>query len=118
MTNLANKYNIKLNLKNNEIESLLNLIIELSHRKQKHIYESFNNPDASIKILTNCFAYMAIENLKELNYKNFLEAIRDNSNLCLSQLDIENKLVINEEMVYNQEEINRDKIFVLTKKRM
>ena len=116
MTNLANKHNVKLNLDYYEIDQLIDLIIELSHRKPKYVYESFNNPDASIKILTNCFAYMIIENLKEINYKNFLEAIKDNANLGLSQLEIENKLTVNTEQNLLQENVDRDKIFAITKK--
>ena len=116
INNLANKFNIKINLSDVEIENIISLIIKLSSRKQKYIYDSYKNPDASIKILTNCFAYFAIEDLKEVTYQDFINGIIDNQNLNLSKMEINNGLFDysnDTEEIYDN---NRQKVFKLSKK--
>lgn len=113
---LSNKFHIKLKLTESENEKIIDTIIKLSVRKQKYMYENLKNPDSSINILTECFAYFAVENIKEAQYQDFINGIIDNDNLSLSKMEIENWL---KNDVYNNEDThisNRQKIFTLNRK--
>ena len=111
LEDLSLRFNIKVELSEFEINSVLELIIKLSLRKQKYSYELQKNPDSSIKLLTSCFAYMAISNIKNAKYSDFIDGIKDNENLNLSKMEIENMLPVFDENddIYN---LKRSKIFI------
>ena len=111
----SNKFNTKINLNEIELNQILDIIIKLSKRIKKFLYEKQKNPDASIDILSECFAYFAVENIYIAKYTDFIDALIDNINLNLSNQEIENILLqdISEKDIYNE---NRQKIFVLNKK--
>ena len=121
MDNLANQYRIKLNLTTNEFDYIMDLIIKYSSRPLKFTYEASKNPDASIKILNNCFAYMAIENLKEVNCLHFVNALKDNMSLALSEME-KNNLFIPDELgnneVKEQDNVSKTKIIELKPKKI
>lgn len=116
MINLANQFMIKLNLSDDEIDYIIDLIINYSNRTLKYTYEVSKNPDSSIKILTNCFAYMTIENLKEVNCSHFLSAIKDNVTLSLSEIE-KNNLFIPEKLNEDLEQSNIDRSKIITLKK-
>ena len=111
----SNKFNITVNLTETELNQILNIIITLSKRIKKFLYEKQKNPDSSIDILSDCFTYFAVENIYFAKYNNFINALIDNINLNLSNQEIENLLLkeISDKDIYDE---NRAKIFILNKK--
>lgn len=117
MINLSDQFMIKLNLNADEIDYIIDLIINYSNRTLKYTYEASKNPDSSIKILTNCFAYIAIENLKEVNCSHFIAAIKDNTILSLSEMEKNNLFIPEKSNNYENidQDIDRSKIITLKK---
>ena len=70
-----------------EIQKLCDIIIRLSSRRQKFVYKERSNPDSSINIIDNCFAYLMVNNIKSAGYKDFIEGILNNRNLSISEFD-------------------------------
>ena len=93
---LSKKFKMKVQLSNRELNNILEIIISLSHRKQKYILEQLKNPDESINILTECFAYCAIENKTLIKYQDIIDGIIDNSSLELINQEIKNLLYMKE----------------------
>lgn len=83
-----NDFDIKVCLTEDELNIILNLIIKYSKRKQKYINQVMCNPDSSLNILMNCFAYFVISNIKCAKYNDFLDGLIDNDNLYLSSYEI------------------------------
>ena len=89
---LSKKFKIEVQLSNQELNNLLEIIISLSHRPQKYTLEQSKNPDESINILTECFAYCAIENIQLIKYQDMIDGLIDNSSLELIEQEIKNLL--------------------------
>lgn len=75
-----NEFNIKINMSFAEMDKLLTYIIKLSKRIIKNQFQVLQNPDSSINILANCFAYLAYKDIQEANLQDFLNGIYDNKN--------------------------------------
>ena len=83
-----NEFEIDINMNEEEIQKLCNIIIKLSNRKQKFIYKERCNPDSSINIIDNCFAYLAMNNKNSAEYRDFIEGILKNKNLSITEFDM------------------------------
>lgn len=83
-----NDFNIQVCLSEKELNIILDKIIKYSTRKQKYINRVMSNPDSSLNILMNCFAYFVISNITCAKYNDFLDGLIDNKNLHLSNCDI------------------------------
>ena len=82
-----NEFDIDINMKEEEIQRLCDIIIRLSSRRPKFVYKERSNPDSSINIIDNCFAYLIVSNIKSASYKDFIEGILNNKNLSISEFD-------------------------------
>ena len=105
-----NEFNIKVDLSEYKIDYLCDLIIKLSKRKVKYVYASNNNPDASINILMYCFAYFAVTNIENPTLNDFIDGIKDNKNLSITEFDS----FTQEENSNSKYEENRKKIILHT----
>lgn len=119
MNVLSNKFKIKINLNDIELNDIIKKIIHFSSRTGKYTYEALKNPDASISILSDCFTYFAVENKQNVVYKDFIDGIIDNDTLNLSQMEIDNCLLneLNLEENECEDDINRTKIISLNTKK-
>ena len=83
----SNEFGIDVKLSEYELNLICDIIIKLSKRKIKYTYKPNNNPDASINILDYCLAYLALYDIEKPNFNDFINGIKDNKNLNLSELD-------------------------------
>ena len=83
----SNEFGIDVKLSEYKLNLICDIIIKLSKRKLKYTYNSNNNPDASINILDYCLAYLALYDIENPTFNDFINGIKDNKNLSLSELD-------------------------------
>ncbi|MBP3841051.1 MAG: ATP-dependent Clp protease ATP-binding subunit [Bacilli bacterium] len=83
-----NEFDIDISMTEEEILRLCNIVIKLSKRKPKYIYKERSNPDSSINIIDNCFAHIAVNNIKNAGYNDFIDGIINNKNLGITELDL------------------------------
>ncbi len=114
MQTLADRYKLKINLSDNEYNNLFDIIYRLSTKKMQYQSKKLCNPDSSIKILSECFAYFVIENLEEIKYNDFIDSIIDDSTLNLSDMYINNNLLSEKTDENTIKEIDRSKVFTMT----
>ena len=102
-----NDFNIDVVLTDEQLFELSNIIVKLSKRVTKYNLQANNNPDASINILTHCFAYFAVCDINEATYDDFIDGIKDNKNLGLTEIDLYT--------MFKTEEKQEIKVFTNTK---
>ncbi len=83
-----NSFNINIDMTDDEVDRLLDIIIKLSSRRPKHVYVKNNNPKSSINILNYCFANILYHNKKSASFEDFIEGIKDNQSLNITEFDM------------------------------
>lgn len=82
-----NSFNINIDMTDDEVDRLLDIIIKLSSRRPKYVYTKNNNPKSSINILNYCFANILYHNKKSASFEDFIEGIKDNQSLSITEFD-------------------------------
>ena len=113
---INNKFGININLSSAELDKISDIIFKFSKRRRKLTYQSIKNPDSSINILMSIFSYLAIENIKNPKFQDFIDGMLDDDNLSLLKFDREylNSMdfLDDKENEVDDLDIDRSKIFV------
>lgn len=71
-----NSFKLDVDINDEDLNNVLDIILELSRRKQKMTGQTLSNPKASINILMECMADMVVNNNSSFSFGNFVNSFK------------------------------------------